>query len=172
MPDLSLFISKTGFCFFIIPILCSRARQFVRSKLHIFDKIRHRIRNHKKPAEFAVENRRKIFIYSLRCMSHLRLRARAFQPYTLSARRMTESARRCAVPSVGSRMYILPSSTMRVRDIVSVSLLVLFSSVRKAHIFLLWKGEKKNPPIWRNFSFQSFPSKRRRFGISFSKSTP
>ncbi len=139
MPDLSLFISKTGFCFFIIPILCSRARQFVRSKLHIFDKIRHRIRNHKKPAEFAVENRRKIFIYSLRCMSHLRLRARAFQPYTLSARRMTESARRCAVPSVGSRMYILPSSTMRVRDIVSVSLLVLFSSVRKAHIFLLWQ---------------------------------
>ena len=141
MPDLSLFISKTGFCFFIIPILCSPASQFDRSKVHIFDKIRHRIRNHKKPAEFAVENRRKIFIYSLRCMSHLRLRARAFQPYTLSARRMTESARRCAVPSVGSRMYILPSSTMRVRDSVSVSLLVLFSSVRKAHIFSFGKEE-------------------------------
>ena len=172
MPDLSLFISKTGFCFFIIPILCSRARQFVRSKLHIFDKIRHRIRNHKKPAEFAVENRRKIFIYSLRCMSHLRLRARAFQPYTLSARRMLACRAKREQTTVGSRVYVFPSSTMRVRDIVSVSLLVLFSSVRKAHIFLLWKGEKKNPPIWRNFSFQSFPSKRRRFGISFSKSTP
>ncbi len=83
MPDLSLFISKTGFCFFIIPILCSRARQFVRSKLHIFDKIRHRIRNHKKPAEFAVENRRKIFTYSLRCMPYLRPWARSSQSQVL-----------------------------------------------------------------------------------------
>ena len=62
---------------------------------------------------------------------------------------MTESARRCAVPSVGSRMYILPSSTMRVRDIVSVSLLVLFSSVRKAHIFLLWQKRESCPFLVR-----------------------
>ena len=141
MPDLSLFISKTGFCFFIIPILCSRARQFVRSKLHIFDKIRHRIRNHKKPAEFAVENRRKIFIYSLRCMSHLRLRARAFQPYTLSARRMTESARRCAVPSVGSRGYAFPSSTMRVRDGSLGDSFRRFLVGEKTTYLLFWKGE-------------------------------
>ena len=161
MPDLSLFISKTGFCFFIIPILCSRARQFVRSKLHIFDKIRHRIRNHKKPAEFAVENRRKIFIYSLRCMSHLRLRARAFQPYTLSARRMTESARRCAVPSVGSRGYVLASSTMRVRDrslgdsfrrfLVGEKTTSLFSFVKEECVLFLSTQEKneKKPQAYR-----------------------
>ena len=65
----------------------------------------------------------------------LRLRARSFQSHRASARRMTESARRCAVPSVGSRGYALASSTMRVRDSVSMSLLVLFSSGRKAHIF-------------------------------------
>ena len=69
----------------------------------------------------------------------LRLRARSFQSHRASARRMTESARRCAVPSVGSRGYALASSTMRVRDSVSVSLLVLFSSVRKAHIFSFGK---------------------------------
>ena len=139
MPDLLLFISKTGFCFFIIPILCSRARQFVLSKPRIFDKIRHRVRDHKKTAEFAV------FIDIAPDGAHtaraLRLRARTSQRQSLPARRMTESARRCAVPSVGSRVYALLSSTMRVRDGVSVSLLVLFSSVRKAHIFLLWKGE-------------------------------
>ena len=44
----------------------------------------------------------------------LRLRAQASQRQLLPARRMTESARRCAVPSVGSRGYALPSSTMGV----------------------------------------------------------
>ena len=179
MPDLSLFISKTGFCFFIIPILCSRARQFVRSKLHIFDKIRHRIRNHKKPAEFAVENRRKIFIYSLRCMSHLRLRARAFQPYTLSARRMTESARRCAVPSVGSRGYVLASSTMRVRDrslgdsfrrfLVGEKTTSLFSfGKERMYAFLL---SEKSTPCFISLRFsEALPGKRMQCSpLSFSR---
>ena len=44
----------------------------------------------------------------------LRLRARAFQWQLLSARRMTESAHRCAAPSVGSREYTLPSRSLGV----------------------------------------------------------
>ena len=46
----------------------------------------------------------------------LRPRAQTSQRQSLPARRMTESARRCAVPSVGSRGYALPSRSMRVRD--------------------------------------------------------
>ncbi len=44
---------------------------------------------------------------------------------------------------VGSRGYTLPSRSMRVRDGVSVNLLVLFSLRRKVHIFLLFKEEKE-----------------------------
>ena len=44
----------------------------------------------------------------------LRLRAQASQRQLLPARRMTESARRCAVPSVGSRVYTLPNRSMGV----------------------------------------------------------
>ena len=83
----------------------------------------------------------------------LRLRARSFQSHRASARRMTESARRCAVPSVGSRGYALASSTMRVRDSVSVSLLVLFSSVRKAHIFSFVK-ERTHAFLYRKKSIK------------------
>ena len=71
----------------------------------------------------------------------LRLRARAFQPHRASARRMLACRAKREQTTVGSRGYMLLSRWMRVRDGVSVSLLVLFSSVRKAHIFLLWKGE-------------------------------
>ncbi len=62
-----------------------------------------------------------------------------FQWQMLSARRMLACRAKREQTTVGSRVYVFPSSTMRVRDIVSVSLLVLFSSVRKAHIFLLWQ---------------------------------
>ena len=44
----------------------------------------------------------------------LRLRAQTFRRQSLPARRMTESARKCAVPSVGSRVYMLPSRWMGV----------------------------------------------------------
>ncbi len=44
----------------------------------------------------------------------LRLRVRASQRQLLPARRMTESAHRCAVPSVGSRVYMLPNRSMGV----------------------------------------------------------
>ena len=71
----------------------------------------------------------------------LRLRAQASQPHLLPARRMLACRAKREQTTVGSRVYALLSSTMRVRDGVSVSLLVLFSSVRKAHIFLLFKGE-------------------------------
>ena len=47
-----------------------------------------------------------------------------------------------ALQHLSSRGYVLLGRRLRVRDGVSVSLLVLFSSVRKARIFLLWKGEK------------------------------
>ena len=46
-----------------------------------------------------------------------------------------------ALQHLSSRGYALPSRRMRVRDSVSVSLLVLFSSVRKAHIFSFGKEE-------------------------------
>ena len=71
----------------------------------------------------------------------LRLRARASQRQLLPARRMLACRAKREQTTVGSRVYALLSSTMRVRDGVSVSLLVLFFSVRKAHIFLLFKGE-------------------------------
>ena len=71
----------------------------------------------------------------------LRLRARSFQRQSLPARRMLACRAKREQTTVGSRVYALLSSTMRVRDGVSVSLLVLFFSVRKAHIFLLFKGE-------------------------------
>ena len=71
----------------------------------------------------------------------LRLRAQASQPHLLPARRMLACRAKREQTTVGSCGYMLPSRSMRVRDGVSVSLLVLFSSVRKAHIFLLWKGE-------------------------------
>ena len=67
----------------------------------------------------------------------LRLRAWTSHSQLRPARRMLACRAKREQTTVGSRVYVLPSSTMRVRDSVSVSLLVLFSSVRKAHIFLL-----------------------------------
>ncbi len=72
----------------------------------------------------------------------LRLRARAFQPHRASARRMLACRAKREQTTVGSRGYMLLSRWMRVRDGVSVSLLVLFSSVRKAHIFSLAKEKR------------------------------
>lgn len=65
MPDLLLFISKTGFCSFIILILFEHARKIVLLNLHIFDKMRHRIQKRKKQPGFTVEKRRKVFIRGL-----------------------------------------------------------------------------------------------------------
>ena len=62
-----------------------------------------------------------------------------FQWQMLSARRMLACRAKREQTTVGSRGYALPSRRMRVRDSVSVSLLVLFSSVRKAHIFSFGK---------------------------------
>ena len=72
----------------------------------------------------------------------LRLLARTSQPHELPARRMLACRAKREQTTVGSRGYALPSSTMRVRDSVSVSLLVLFSSVRKAHIFSFAKEKR------------------------------
>ena len=65
----------------------------------------------------------------------LRLLAQTFQPHRASARRMLACRAKREQTTVGSRGYMLLSRWMRVRDGVSVSLLVLFSSVRKAHTF-------------------------------------
>ena len=48
-----------------------------------------------------------------------------------------------ALQHLSSRGYVLPSRKLRVRDGVSVNLLVLFSLRRKVHIFLLFKEEKE-----------------------------
>ena len=71
----------------------------------------------------------------------LRLRTRASQSHKLPARRMLACRAKREQTTVGSRRYALPSRRLRVRDSVSVSLLVLFSSVRKAHIFSFGKEE-------------------------------
>ncbi len=57
-----------------------------------------------------------------------------------------------ALQHLSSRRYAFPSRSMRVRDGVSVSLLVLFSSVRKAHFFSFEKE--------RNVSFSCTDKKR------------
>ena len=46
----------------------------------------------------------------------LRLRARTSQPHRASARRMLACRAKREQTTVGSRVYMLPSSTMRVRD--------------------------------------------------------
>ena len=71
----------------------------------------------------------------------LRLRARTSQRQSLPARRMTESARRCAVPSVGSRGYALPSRSMRVRDGSLGDSFRRFLLSEKSTYLLLGKGE-------------------------------
>ena len=75
-----------------------------------------------------------------------------------------------ALQHLSSRGYVLPSRKLRVRDGVSVNLLVLFSLRRKVHILSFGK-EKRKICLVADFC-QIFLNSRRRFGISFSKSTP
>ena len=64
-----------------------------------------------------------------------------------------------ALQHLSSRGYALPSRRMRVRDSVSVSLLVLFSSVRKAHIFSFAK-ERTHAFLYRKKSIKRTASLR------------
>ena len=48
-----------------------------------------------------------------------------------------------ALQHLSSRVYVLPSRWMRVRDTVSATLFVVFSSVRKRHFFSFGKEKRK-----------------------------
>ena len=63
----------------------------------------------------------------------LRLRARAFQPQLLSARGVVACASLASTATPSSRVYAFSSRWMEFEAKASMSLLVLFSSVRKAH---------------------------------------
>ena len=89
----------------------------------------------------------------------LRLRARTSHSQLRPARRMLACRAKREQTTVGSRVYALPGSTMRVRDSVSMSLLVLFSSVRKAHIFSFGK-EKPHAFLCRKKSIKRTASLR------------
>ena len=63
------------------------------------------------------------------------LRARSFQSHRASARRVVACASFASTATPSSRGYVLPSRRMRARDSVSATLFVVFSSVRKRHLY-------------------------------------
>ena len=83
-----------------------------------------------------------------------------------------------ALQHLSSRGYVLPSSRMRVRDTVSATLFVVFSSVRKRHFFFFGK-ERTHAFLYRKKSIKRTASLRldrlcgrQRFGGGYERRRP
>ena len=95
----------------------------------------------RQPPPFSLTSRRMALTRRAPCACGRGVSSRSYFPHGVFRRGLRTL---CGTQTrVGSRGYTLPSRSMRVRDGVSVNLLVLFSLRRKVHIFLLFKEEKE-----------------------------
>ena len=108
----------------------------------------------------------------------LRLRARAFSRTNFPHGEWWPVRAPRALQHLSSRVYMLPSRWMGVRDTVSATLFVVFSSVRKRHFFFFGK-ERTHAFLYRKKSIKRTASLRldrlcgrQRFGGGYKRRRP